>query len=150
MLWQSQWGSVMQVTIAEAAERLRLSERTVRRRVKAGELPGCQLSTPQGYVWMVDLPDDWTIGQVDNTGEVKVLREWIDQLSNQLDLMQNQLEAKDKQTQSQLEAKDKQTQSQLEAKDKQIEQLHVLLQQAQAALPASKNNHSWWRFWQRG
>jgi hypothetical protein len=139
MLWQFEWGLVMQVTIAEAAERLRLSERTVRRRVKSGELSGCQLSTPQGYVWMVDLPDDWTIGQADSTSEVKVLREWIDQMSTQLDLMQ-----------SQLEAKDKQTQSQLEAKDKQIEQLHVLLQQAQAALPAPRDNRSWWRFWRRG
>jgi hypothetical protein len=39
--------------------------------------------------------------------------------------------------------------SQLEAKDKQIEQLHVLLQQAQAALPAPRENRPWWRLWQR-
>jgi hypothetical protein len=38
---------------------------------------------------------------------------------------------------------------QLEAKDKQIEQLHVLLQQAQAVLPAARDNHPWWRFWQK-
>ena len=125
----------MQVTIAEAAERLRLSERTIRRRVKTGELPGSQLSTPQGFVWMVDLPDEWTIGQVDSNGEVQALRGWIDQLSSQLDAMQ----------------------SQLEAKDKQIEQLHVLLQQgqaslqqAQAALPVPKNGqNAWWQFWRK-
>jgi hypothetical protein len=41
-------------------------------------------------------------------------------------------------------------QAQLEVKDKQIEQLHVLLQQAQAALPALKQNRPWWqRLWQR-
>jgi helix-turn-helix protein len=142
MLWQSQRGAIMQVTIAEAAERLRLSERTIRRRVKTGELPGSQLSTPQGFVWMVDLPDEWTIGQADSNGEVQALRGWIDQLSSQLDAMQ----------------------SQLEAKDKQIEQLHVLLQQgqaslqqaqaalqqAQAALPVPKNGqNAWWQFWRK-
>jgi hypothetical protein len=42
-------------------------------------------------------------------------------------------------------------QAQLEVKDKQIEQLHVLLQQAQAALPAPRNNRPWWqRWWRRG
>jgi hypothetical protein len=37
----------------------------------------------------------------------------------------------------------------LASKNKQIEQLHVLLQQAQAALPAPRDSRSWWRFWQR-
>jgi hypothetical protein len=37
----------------------------------------------------------------------------------------------------------------LASKNKQIEQLHVLLQQAQAALPAPRDNRPWWRFWQR-
>ncbi len=37
----------------------------------------------------------------------------------------------------------------LEAKNKQIEQLHVLLQQAQAALPAAREGRAWWRFWRR-
>jgi hypothetical protein len=41
-------------------------------------------------------------------------------------------------------------QEELGNKNKQIEQLHILLQQAQAALPAPRENHrSWWRFWQR-
>jgi hypothetical protein len=39
--------------------------------------------------------------------------------------------------------------SQLGTKDRQIGELHVLLQQAQAALPAPRENRSWWRFWQR-
>jgi hypothetical protein len=40
---------------------------------------------------------------------------------------------------------------QLQAKDKQIEQLHILLQQAQAALPVPKEDRlSWWhRLWHR-
>ena len=38
----------MRLTIPEAAQRLRLSEQTVRRRIKSGELPGVQVSTPPG------------------------------------------------------------------------------------------------------
>ena len=46
--------------------------------------------------------------------------------------------------QEQLSAKD----LQLETKDQQIRELHILLQRAQGALPAPKENHhlSWWRF----
>jgi hypothetical protein len=122
----------MQVTIAEAAERLRLSEHTVRRRVKSGELPSTQVATPQGFVWMVELPDDSTAGDSDTTGEVRALRELIDQMANQLLVMKDQLESKDRQ---------------LESKDRQIEQLHVLLQQAQAALPSPREGRPWWKWW---
>jgi len=49
--------------------------------------------------------------------------------------------------QEQLSAKD----LQLDSKDRQIQELHILLQQAQAALPAPKENrHStWWRLGRR-
>jgi hypothetical protein len=47
-----------------------------------------------------------------------------------------------------LEAQVSAQQEQLTAKDHQIEQLHVLLQQAQAALPAP-GGRPWWRWWQR-
>jgi hypothetical protein len=46
----------------------------------------------------------------------------------------------------QLSAKDRQ----LENKDRQIGELHVLVQQAQAALPAPRDNRSWWqKLWRR-
>jgi uncharacterized membrane protein len=42
----------------------------------------------------------------------------------------------------QLEAKDKQ----IEARGREVQELHVLLQQTQAALPVPKeDHHSWWR-----
>jgi predicted DNA-binding transcriptional regulator YafY len=72
----------MRVSIAEAAERLRLSEQTVRRRVRSGELPGVQLNTPQGFIWMVELPDDLSTDNPDS-GEIKALRELIDTLRAQ-------------------------------------------------------------------
>ena len=35
----------------------------------------------------------------------------------------------------------------LEARRREVQELHVLLQHAQAALPAPKENRPWWRFW---
>ena len=124
----------MQVTIAEAARILGVPEKTVRRQVRNGELPGTQTDTPQGFRWMVELPDGEP-QQEDHSENYAALRELISVLREELAVRDRQLEAKDQQ---------------LEAKDKQIEQLHILLQQAQAALPAPRDNHSWWqRLWRR-
>jgi hypothetical protein len=41
----------------DAALRLGVSERTLRRRIKAGQLVGRQVATPQGYRWLVDIGD---------------------------------------------------------------------------------------------
>jgi excisionase family DNA binding protein len=43
-------GGVMRLTIAEAAQRLRLSEQTVRRRIRSGELQATQMSGPGASV----------------------------------------------------------------------------------------------------
>jgi hypothetical protein len=117
----------MQTTIPEAARRLGVSEHTVRRRVRSGELPGKQVATPQGFTWVVDIPDDLPEPET-SSSEVQALRELVANL-------QDRINAQGKE---------------LEAKNKQIEQLHVLLQQAQAALPAPRDNRPWWqRLWRR-
>ena len=46
------------VSITEAAERLGVSEKTVRRRLSGGALRGERVSRPQGYTWAVHLDDD--------------------------------------------------------------------------------------------
>jgi hypothetical protein len=51
------------LTLAEAARALGVSEKTVRRRVKAGYVAGRQVSTLHGPAWQVCLP-----GQVDSMG----------------------------------------------------------------------------------
>jgi chromosome segregation ATPase len=50
---------------------------------------------------------------------------------------------------SMLQAQVEADREELVSKNKQIEQLHVLLQQAQAALPASRENRPWWQRWWR-
>ena len=46
------------VSIKVAAERLGISQDAVRRRLKSGELVGEKETTPQGFVWRVELPAD--------------------------------------------------------------------------------------------
>jgi hypothetical protein len=47
---------IERVSIKEAAERLGVSQDTIRRRLKSGELAGEREKTPQGFVWCVELP----------------------------------------------------------------------------------------------
>jgi hypothetical protein len=179
------------VTVPEAATRLGIAPQTVKRRLKCGKLRGRQETTPQGFVWLVDIPDipnyhpggiangiplgishsdvdipggingipvgtpDGDLGAsadfltedspydealsilervaILNT-EVEGQRALIASLNEQVQAQKEQLSAKDRQ---------------LENKDRQIGELHVLLQQAQAALPAPKDHRPWWRFWER-
>ena len=46
------------VSIKVAAERLGISQDAVRRRLKSGDLVGEKETTPQGFVWRVELPAD--------------------------------------------------------------------------------------------
>jgi excisionase family DNA binding protein len=117
----------MQVTIAEAARILGVPEKTVRRKVHNGELQGTQIDTSRGFRWMVEVPDG-DPEQEHHSEDCATLRELVTVLREELAVRDRQLEAK----------------------DKQIEQLHVLLQQAQAALPGPKEYRSWWqRLWRR-
>ena len=117
----------MQATISEAARRLGVPEKTVRRQVRNGELPGTQVATPQGYRWMVDLPDEGP-QQEDNHKEHRD-DDCVD-LRAMVEILQTQVAA---------------DREELTAKNEQIRELHVLLQQTQAALPAPRDGRSWWR-----
>src|SRR4051812_25693082 len=44
--------------MAEAAKRLGVSADTVKRRIQRGELQAQREARPQGYRWIVELPDD--------------------------------------------------------------------------------------------
>jgi chromosome segregation ATPase len=91
---------------------------------------------------MVELPNDVDEVQAKSTGEVQALRELVDTLRSQVEAKDREAETRDKQMEI--------LSQQLEAKDRQIGELHILLQQAQAALPAPRDNRSWWRrTWRR-
>ncbi len=49
------------ISVPEAAERLGVSERTIRRRIKGGAIRATSVDTPQGHTWRIDpatLSDD--------------------------------------------------------------------------------------------
>ena len=128
------------VTVGEAADRLKVSTQTVKRRLKNGTLTGEQKDTPQGYIWLVDISEaeaDTSILNEDiSVDTLAAISREMQRLEQMVEILQRELEHRD---------------GQLEAKDKQIEQLHVLLQQTQAALPEPRDNRSWWqRLWRRG
>ncbi|MSQ06536.1 MAG: hypothetical protein EXR54_04365 [Dehalococcoidia bacterium] len=145
-------------TIAEAANTLRVSEKTVRRRIKDGSLPAQLIGEPPRYEIAPDLIADMAsslpAGRDGWSGEA------VSMLSELMDSLQVQLKEKDRQ---------------LEEKDRQIRELHVLLQTSQehvsramlpapsAPVPQAVAGHSngvrsgnttpglsqpWWRFWQ--
>jgi excisionase family DNA binding protein len=119
----------MEVSIPEAARLLGISEHTVRRRLRSGELKGTQVANAGGFAWVVQLPDG--VGQVDNpsAGEPIAMKALI----------------------ARLEAQVAAQEAELEARCREVQELHVLLQQAQAALPAPREGRPWWRrLWGRG
>jgi hypothetical protein len=65
------------------------------------------------------------------SARVESQQELIEVLQSQIQAQKDQLEAKDKQ---------------IEAWGREVQELHVLLQQAKAALPAMRVGRSWWRF----
>ncbi len=117
------------VSIPEAARRLGVTQDTIRRRIRKGELAAYQEPRPQGYVWLVDVPEEELLSdepphpdREEETSEVQLLREM-------LELLREELKTKDRQ---------------LEAREREVQELHVLLQQFGTALPAAGDNRSWW------
>jgi excisionase family DNA binding protein len=114
------------VSIPEASRLLRVSENTVRRRLKSGELKGHQVASVGGFAWVVEISDDLA-QDASESREMAEMRASMGRMEAQIASLEGQLQVK----------------------DQQIEQLHVLLQQAQAALPAPREGKSWWRWWSR-
>jgi len=107
---------VEKVSIGEAARRLGVSTDTIRRRIGKGELLAHREPTPQGYRWEIELQPN-------------------DQPINGQDVLVTTLQA---QVQAQAE--------ELDARRREVQELHVLLQSAQAALTAPERR-PWWRWW---
>ena len=114
------------VSIGDAATRLGISADTVRRRIGKGTLTGHQERTAQGFRWKVELPE--TNGVEPTNGH----HETGDTMANLVVMLQAQVKAQA---------------DELEARRREVSELHVLLQQNQAALPAPKESRRWWQFW---
>ncbi len=122
------------VPIAEAARRLGVSVDTVKRRLRNGELQGHKQPGRGGFSWLIELEgsspsNNWGNASANatdasvNDGQVQVLHELVEVLKNEVGRLKGELEAK----------------------GREVQQLHVLLQQAQTALPAPRDGRTWWR-----
>jgi transposase len=126
------------VTVPEAARRLGVTEDTVKRRLRKGELQGERKARPQGYTWMVGLPDEES--ETENTATGTVSPPDDDTVNHRV----NNGETR------RLEEMVSMLQHQLEVREREVQELHVLLQQAQAALSAPRDSRPWWqRLWRR-
>jgi excisionase family DNA binding protein len=134
---------MQQVSIDEAARLLGVSQDTIRRRIRNGELKAHQETRPQGYVWRVTLPDEEPESEGQNhVGDTYLSSELVEALRDTIQRQDNTIA----QLRTQLEAKDRQ----LETRAREVQELHVLLQQAQVALPTPRDNRPWWqRLWRR-
>jgi excisionase family DNA binding protein len=130
------------LTLVEAAHQLGVSVDTIRRRLQRGELRGQQQPRSQGHMWLVEL-DEYEYEEVSHNSRLADAEQGdqaclaacqadIQRLEEMMAILQNQIQALGRE---------------LEAKNQQIQELHVLLQTAQAALP-SPRNRPWWKWWE--
>jgi Helix-turn-helix domain len=123
------------VPINDAATILKVSVDTVRRRIKQGELKAHKVGSPHGEIYLVEIPDgvvpvplETQEKQEENPTEV----ETIEAMKKTISVLENELDAR----------------------RREVQELHVLLQQAQKYLPSGKSvtasnktavNLPWWR-----
>src|SRR5271157_847488 len=120
-----------EVPILDAAKILNVSMDTVRRRIGKGELKARKVPSPHGETYLVEVPDDADPpsevpeDKEDNPVAIEAMRKTISILETEL-----------------------------EARRREVQELHVLLQQAQKQLPPGNTDSSadkapvkvsWWR-----
>ncbi len=124
--------TVQEVTIAEAARCLGMSIDSIRRRIAKGELNAHKVPSPHGEIYMVEIPEDAMPAPEANNEEKLDSAATIDAMLKTISVLENELDAR----------------------RREVQELHVLLQQAQKQLPAGKTENkaaeaqqkvSWWK-----
>lgn len=121
------------VSLREAALQLGVSEDTLRRKLKAGDLKGFQEKTPQGFRWSVELPasepDKATSASAyaDAYAPPRQAPRQPEEESPHLREVITKLE----QTVARLERTQDRLFEELAARQREIQELHILLQRAQ-------------------
>ena len=128
------------LTIAEAAQRWHISQDTVRRRIRRGELKAQQQPTPQGFVWVVEvseIPESAEAPSEARLGEGQIMRELVTTVQVMRELVGT------------IQVQAATQREELKARRREVQELHVLLHHLQArALPPPRR--PWWgRLWSR-
>jgi hypothetical protein len=126
---------VKEVPIIEAANSLGVSVDTIRRRISKGELKARKVPSPHGEIYMVEIPDNIVVAASDSEEkkeETTSDAQTIEAMKKTISILQTELDAR----------------------RREVQELHVLLQQAQKQSPAYKTEGtadkksvkvSWWR-----
>jgi len=81
----AQKGITMQVSIAEAAQRLGVSKDTIKRRIKDGGLTAHRKQRGKSWIWLVETPNETTHNNNTNHQTAQALQELVDTLKTQLE-----------------------------------------------------------------
>lgn len=117
---------MQEITIAQAAERLGVSMDTIRRRISKGEIKARKVPSAHGEMYIIELPEDIApessglAGKAEAPGEIEALKKTIAIMETEL-----------------------------ESRRREVQELHVLLQQAQAALPQVRRPEQAVPMWRR-
>jgi len=111
---------VAELTITAAAEHLKVSTATVKRRLHKGTLKGRQIPRPQGYTWLVEVDQDQGSTPTATTADAALITTLRDQVTILVE--------------------------ELAGRRREVQELHVLLQTAQTALNAAPTR-PWWKIW---
>ena len=133
------------MNVAEAAQRLGVSTDTIKRRLKRGELQGQRQDTPQGFIWLVAIPEspDKVNGTVDSSSGA-MATESCTMASAVADAMAKEVRR--------LEEMVEMLQKELDHRAQEMERMQILLQQAldPARAIAPPRQLPWWqRLWRR-
>lgn len=80
-------------TLRETAERLGISQNTVRNRIKAGQLHGCKVTGSNGPEWRITPPIDTPAVSPQKSEGLQALLQVIESQTRQIELMTKQLDA---------------------------------------------------------
>jgi excisionase family DNA binding protein len=117
---------MQEVTIAQAAERLGVSMDTIRRRISKGEVKARKVPSAHGEMYMIELDEEASPEPIEPPGKTEITPE-VEALRKTISILETELEAR----------------------RREIQELHVLLQQAQAALPRVRSTISTIPLWRR-
>ena len=128
------------IKIKQAAEILRVSEKTIRRRIATGQIHATKGKTPQGFIYLIDINDD-----IPSTSHNPTKLKNADMDNNQpqnildLDLLKKQFELKDQQIESQ--------KNQIESQINQINELYKIIPKLESDISKISDKSRWWKFW---
>ena len=133
------------MNVAEAAQRLGVSTDTIKRRLKRGELQGQRQDTPQGFIWLVAIPESsYKVNGTADSSSDAMATESYTMASAMADAMAKEVRR--------LEEMVEMLQKELDHRAQEMERMQILLQQAldPARAIAAPRQLPWWlRLWHR-